>query len=634
MQRAKVKSIVSIRALINSDLILSCLICFLFFAVVIMAFPLTFETSDDSTIMNALSGYTTGTPQRFWVAVSVALGTIVSTLYKLFPSLPCYTLFMLGVMFASTVAMVYVALVECRANLIPFVFRIICVAVFLCLFVLHSIVYLQFTTTAGFAAGASIVLCCFVHSKKGHNRVATIVAIICFFLLAIIFRRGIRQINMLFLLLVLVFRSIYYAKQYRQQIFLVIAILLISLPFPRIDDAMKNSNGWADFSKYNVQRVPFQDYPRPTYNQNPEVYSIAGWTNTEYLLAEARCYIFPEFNIESLTQINAAVAEHYNGEGLPIQLSRASALWSTVMSNMHNRINYVVLIGIWISSIAIAILNKWKTDSGELNFIFRRFESLHFIRNHRLLLTLGIIVFFHAVCVYLIIGGRFPDRIFRMLMLLFAPISFVNFVSMLKCDRALYLRMKTIELRDAIKEASDMTIISIIKDSIYNPQKVNKIINSICMILLMGSVLLTSHTIRSIDRQSIESINYSRDEARLSIENYINVHKDDLFLYDNSSLMYSSPFSVFGEQKMMNIVRYGAGRAFSPPWYERIQKMGRDTLMLMDFWDDDVYLISRSPSNALVEYLQRYDPHCYFRAVDELSSGVFVFKLENPVYSN
>jgi len=150
---------------------------------------------------------------------------------------------------------------------------------------------------------------------------------------------------------------------------------------------------------------------------------------------------------------------------------------------------------------------------------------------------------------------------------------------------------------------------------------------AICVFLLTVALVLTYCTFRILDKDKIREIHASREMTRIAIETHVNENPDNLYVADESHAL-ANPFTVFSDRKLVNYIRYGASFPFTPYWYASLRASGRDTLTLDDFWDDDVYLISREPNKYLVQYFYNEDSKAYFRVIEELPGGLFVFSLE------
>ena len=597
----------SLEAFLKNNIVLSFIICSIFFATVMTIFPLRFEVNDDSMLMYVFAGYYTGTPRADAIFVYTTFGLIVSSLYMLLPLIPWYTVFMLAVMFVSTVIIVYVFLSQCKRNELPLILSIVAIILFLCLFVTRLIMYIHFTIVAGFAGSASIVLFFFFRPKDTIHNAINISAVALLFFLSISIRAETGQLVLAFLFCILLYKLVYYIKEYKTHLVTATAIIFVLISVILVENVYKSSEEWRNFEPHYQQYLRFADYPRISYAQFPEVYHAAGWSSVEFYLAHNWCYIFPQFNEESLSIINNASSEYF---GSAFSLTRAGLYQflrifrGVMLSSNYIIAVYIAFMCIWGTSLLVAILNNKKIEQGELNFAFKKISWLRFLQNHRLFLTLGIIFLFHASCIYQIGLLRFTDRVFRMIIIVYAPLSIINLVSMIGTGKII----QAVKPKNVTKR-----ILSI------------KILCSGLLVVIIGITIFT-FTLFDMSRMSSPS---QLESIKADLDSLAITNPENIYVNSTHAIGIANPFTVFTDQKPINVIFWGGVRYLSPLWNEHLRVLGRESLVLDDFWEDNIYLVTRHhfEMELLLSYFRISNPDSYFRLIEELPSGISVFTL-------
>ena len=117
-----------------------------------------FYTNDDENIMYTLAGYyTNGVPQDH-PFVNAILAVVLGRLYYLFPALPWYGIFHLGVLCGCTGVLFKVTLEWGRKSGISFLSSNLFAFLGYCTIIMYPSILLQFTTTSACAGGAAVLL--------------------------------------------------------------------------------------------------------------------------------------------------------------------------------------------------------------------------------------------------------------------------------------------------------------------------------------------------------------------------------------------------------------------------------------------------------------------------------------------
>ena len=593
----------------KNKMLLSITICALFFFVIIAFLPVQFIVNDDMSLMYIYAGYDTGAPQPFSTYTYITFGLIVSGLYMLMPQVPWYTVFLLTVMFFSTVAIIFVLLSSLQKCKHPVIMTIVIIGILFCLLLFRLIMFIHFSVVAGFAGSASVVL--FFHFKpkdKKHN--ALYISFIAFFyFLCITIRPETGNLILVLLFCILLYKLIYYFRGLKTHLVTFAMALIVMFSVIMLDNIFKNTDQWREYELFNAQRVRFSDYQTLNYRESPDVFHAVGWDEARHDLAHWWCYTFPEFNKEALSHINNESAAVLGSVFELTQARRELAertLGILLFSGTYNFLLYFALMCIWGASVLLVSINKQKNDK-DINYAFHKISWLKFLNNHKLILSVGIILFFHIVFLYLLLSLRFPDRIFRMMLIIFVPLSLINLTSIISNNQYI----------DRSKKFR--TVFS-------------KIICTGLLIVFIAITGVYSYATPNIRDFAVDKENAAR--IRRDLDNFAMANPDNVYVYSWYSIGIACPFTVHIDQKPINTIFWGHSNYLSPIWFAQLEAMGRESLLLEDLWEDNIYIVigNEVEKILLMRYFHQTNPESHLKLIEALPSGINVYRLMGQGY--
>ena len=286
---------------------------FLILLVVIM-YPV-FETNDDLTIMEMVSG-AWNIQDAHVVYQNYLLGKLYVLLYSLTKCVPWYGLIQYVFLWLAFSAIVYVIMKR-----LPKEFSLTLSVLVLCFFGYECYIEMQYTKTAGVLTIAGILLIfqeCTAEIRSKKLLISGIVLscigsmyrfeqfVAC---VALMSGLGIFQI--------LKGRKKDIFKQVGRPLFWVIVMLGISFGLKGLDTYIYQSDPqWKQYTEYNELRTELLDYDFPDYEENEEEYTELGITEDAYKLWSHWNFGDPDlFNIETMKKLVSLTSRKaLNGE--------------------------------------------------------------------------------------------------------------------------------------------------------------------------------------------------------------------------------------------------------------------------------------------------------------------------------
>lgn len=286
---------------------------FLILLVVIM-YPV-FETNDDLTIMEMVSG-AWNIQDAHVVYQNYLLGKLYVLLYSLTKCVPWYGLIQYVFLWMAFSAIVYVIMKR-----LPKEFSLTLSVLVLCFFGYECYIEMQYTKTAGVLTIAGILLIfqeCTAEIRSKKLLISGIVLscigsmyrfeqfVAC---VALMSGLGIFQI--------LKGRKKDIFKQVGRSLFWVIVMLGISFGLKGLDTYIYQSDPqWKQYTEYNELRTELLDYDFPDYEENEEEYTELGITEDAYKLWSHWNFGDPDlFNIETMKKLVSLTSRKaLNGE--------------------------------------------------------------------------------------------------------------------------------------------------------------------------------------------------------------------------------------------------------------------------------------------------------------------------------
>lgn len=306
-------------------------------AVMVLLMRPSFETNDDIVFAEFGSGLR-GVKDAHLVFQNYILGLLYRLLYQVTGRLPWYTIVQYAVLLAAFSAVTYVLM-----NRLEGYSGLYLSVIFLCCFGYEAYIHIQFTKTAGIAAGAAVFLLLYLVSRE-RFAVWEFLWGISLGLLGFLYREDqfwassalMAGAGVYFLLTL---RKKYPGKQLRKLGICAgsFLILLISVAAAgAVDSHMYDESQWKDYQEFNGLRSKLLDYGFPDYDGSMETYRELGISREAYELYKTWNFNDPERftadTMEELVQEKAGRTFHISQvisflKRFPSDLSKLSMAW-------------------------------------------------------------------------------------------------------------------------------------------------------------------------------------------------------------------------------------------------------------------------------------------------------------------
>jgi hypothetical protein len=295
------------RVIWASPLPLSLVVSMILFSFQLFFIKPFFLTNDDVFKILAVKGIgAVSSPSPYMGYSNVLLGYSLVKMYSWFPSFPWYPWFLCLTQLLSFWAFLWLLCLKSSGRFRVLFFIGTWIGIYFIFFV-----FLQFTMTAGLAAGAGILLFCLAPEGFGDIRRAGLVAVsVLLLVLGFLIRDHFVFLMFLVALPVLVFR----ARDVRFRNFVVrnwpwpAGALLICLALGAFHYAwFQKDPAWREYNRFDRQRVELQDYRITEYNPATKpFFDRAGWSENDYWLFKNWFFANPlkynEQNLEKLKE--------------------------------------------------------------------------------------------------------------------------------------------------------------------------------------------------------------------------------------------------------------------------------------------------------------------------------------------
>ena len=342
---------------------------------------ISYLINDDNAIVYSLAGYHTGTPVPYALFINCLLGYVVSGLYTATPAVPWWAVLQL-----VTVAIAMTTVGACllsvgRRRGAPLALPVTIHGALLLLICLQPVVELTYTVTAAILGGAGVTLAiCAAGVQSPGKRLAERILAGAFVVTAFLYREETG-----FAVLCFLFAACGYGvltalatgkgaelvsdapnnpeeamagepssnvratrspgKLALENGLLFLITLALCLGAFVFNNGMQRAYHGNDYRTFFTYRERFTDYPRDSYDQNPELYASVGWDKAVYDLADQWCFMDPRINAETLKTITeegttqrpsvveaAQASLEVAEESLPLRLTGAFLLCVGVMA--------------------------------------------------------------------------------------------------------------------------------------------------------------------------------------------------------------------------------------------------------------------------------------------------------------
>lgn len=235
------------------------------FCIVGMVFSPVFETNDDVSMRDIISGNYVGKPDGHAVYIMYPLAKMISILYIYLPKVPWYGVFTGLCIAMCTYVIIYeINNIDYKSKIIKNgikVFSVLCS----CIICLNSFIVQQFTITAGVLAGTAIFL---ILIKKRKILAAVMLILSC------LIRKEVFILSCPFVMAAIIWnivsnntnREKLYSSVFKKVIITGVGLTLILCMLSGINNYIYSSQSWENYSQYNATRGRLYDYTDILYN--------------------------------------------------------------------------------------------------------------------------------------------------------------------------------------------------------------------------------------------------------------------------------------------------------------------------------------------------------------------------------
>lgn len=563
-------TIMKIRELRNRHRLLfsAALVTFLL-AVTWALIPITFETNDDESLMNYLSGAKTGKPEADTTQIFFLWGKIVSSFYRITGALPWYTLIFLALIALSLVTVCYCVVVsfpEWGGSLF-------CLLYF-SMFLYYSAI-LQYTTVSAFCGIAAVSLLLIGREEeKRKNIIIKNILIFSFMFCSINIRISVGYLvlgHAVFAICLEVLRYLLKTadrRKIKNMIVSFLAIFAAAVISIAVNNMHESLRDWEEFWEYSAERVRFTDYSKLDYESNKDLFDKIGWSEEFYELVKRWFFMDETVNTETLRQINER-----NVRG-SIRVGRT--LLHEWFPNTEFQVKVWVLLLIFLFADAV-----------------RRREG----RCRSMVSFLWLFVWF-AETQYFGYRGRIVERVLEAWTLLAVIPSVLGAAG---------------------------------GSSVTEEGKKNRAANLIISgVALALCIVCACYPFGGYVRAKKFSLACSEAKVRwAAIEDYAIAHQENVYIYGVPLAGGGSPLRVYTEGLPYNLIFWGGTFYNLPIYYAQIEKNGFEQIFMEDFFEENVYFIaSEIPDENLSNVMKEKFPECSCEITD-VEDGFIVYKYLN-----
>lgn len=380
---------------------------------------LVFATNDDMYLRMILSGEITGTPEAHIFHIGYPVGVLLSYLYRLFPNIPWYGIFLFLLTIISLIV-VSTAVLSLMKTYREKIVGILFIVIFAVSFFGAHIIRITYTTTAIFV-GAAALLLFYTRDEKvsGKKFACSMIPTMLLYVLSLFLRFKAGVMLLPFWGCFGVAKIVLNHKSARNIVFMGGCILLLTITGFGIFKLSYNTEEWKNFTQYDNARTKIYDYEGfPTYRENADFYEKNGIS--EYDLRCAQKYYMLLNNEEISEHVIIDIAKYIPKTMLNVKKIFKDFIYYHLFSYVDRPFNIVVYGMYLFCFILILIQKEWKAFVDMLMLFCGRM----------------------TIWIYLLYGGRILYRITQ-------GIYFVEFFALIAiCFR--YKLWRTLKRKKAI----------------------------------------------------------------------------------------------------------------------------------------------------------------------------------------
>lgn len=247
------------------------------FIILMILFPLIYDTNDDFWMNAIASGAYSGSPSEFLVFTNIVIGKILKVFYSILPDYNWYSLYMLSSLFLGYVAIQF-SFYKLKAN---YTIRIIRhILIFTVLF--FTLTQSGFTRTAAIVAAGGFLMV-FTYNKKSYF-------ILCVGIFLTVLSFLIRPaVFYMYLLLFMPFIFVLVLKKkYLKLLYFTAAFLLVFFSNIYNSAVMEANDEYAKYRAFNSIRASLLNSHNPNMNKDnvEPLLGEVGWTDIDFSVAK------------------------------------------------------------------------------------------------------------------------------------------------------------------------------------------------------------------------------------------------------------------------------------------------------------------------------------------------------------
>ncbi len=546
--------------------VLSLLLSLLFISALALMWGINFAGNDETGLMK------TARINSKWEFSNDAVRVVLTFLYRVFPNVSWYAVWMLLVLFACIAAILYCLLEasDCRpAAAVP-----ICVSALAVLS--YFTISVSFTVNSALCAVAASML---ILRSKGRPLRIGVSAVFLLFSSLIRFS-AFEAVLPFFCLALLYDRCPFKSKKDVRTILSMAALILVCFALNKLDTSYtyreqhEHPEYQEDFELGMKLRI-FQDYPHLTYDEAPELYQSVHWDRELYDMVELWYFMDERITSDALTTV--------------MEAGKSSAAPETA-----DREN------------ASASQNK------EESSIIQRILDMHRGRYYKAVLAADALAFFALLRQTV----RRKEGILRILLCTaFGLVMAAELFYLFRVGRMIPRAFICAALPPFLLYAQLWS------------EKLPKRFELLWGLLLCAAVLTLLHgqIFQPEERAEENRYNLLNDEVDL----YCAAHPDSLFIYDYSLGADTRLKQAVVVPQSQNTLFWGGTSYKTTGWYRFLAAFGFDGFEAEDFFANNVYLLSGEDdfeNSAFWRYLRSIDANASYELAVQSPSGLRIYR--------
>ncbi len=312
----------------------------IFFLIFFTLFTPIYEEVDDVVMTLIANGSYTGEPSAYLVYINIVLGKFLTILYQIYPYWNWYSTFSYIVAFITLHSILSIIINKIRSRLL-----LIISILFVVIFYLRFLLFLQYTTIAALATTSSIFLFLFlIGSNKGHSRYSHIVAYSLLLISSLIRENSFYLIMTLAIPIIIAAYRQLATKRRTIIIFLLITTLGVGVSKYIHNISYEKKPEWNKLMLLEKPRALLHGYSLYSYYQYEQIYNKIGWNKNDYLMFNTWFYYDQKiFSAEKLQFILSSIKyKNFN----PANLQGTFSRFISFNTNSFPYILLVILTGI------------------------------------------------------------------------------------------------------------------------------------------------------------------------------------------------------------------------------------------------------------------------------------------------